>query len=233
MRPDATPQRAAHEAAGLEDTATDIRHLTIEELTARLASRDPIPGGGSAAAIAGAMGAALVGMVAELTIGRPDAEPHAAELASLRDDAARFRDELLSLAQTDAAAYAAVVAARRLPRESDEEKAARRATLDEAMVAAADAPLHVARLAAATLELAARIAPIGNPNAASDAGVAAQLASAGVRGAVLNVRINLPYLPAVAGLRDSAPAELEQLEARSAEVERSTVEEVNRRIGPS
>jgi formiminotetrahydrofolate cyclodeaminase len=179
------------------------------------------------------MGAALVGMVAELTIGRPDAEAHATELASLRDDAARYRDELLSLAQTDAAAYAAVVAARKLPKATDEEKAARRAALDEAMVAAADAPLHVARLAAATLELAARIAPIGNPNAASDAGVAAQLASAAVRGAVLNVRINLPYLPAEAELRDDAPAELATLEARADEMERATVAEVNRRITPS
>jgi formiminotetrahydrofolate cyclodeaminase len=217
----------------LEDTATDLRHLSVGELTQRLASRDPIPGGGSAAAIAGAMGAALVGMVAELTIGRRDAEAHGTELASLRDDAARYRDELLSLAQTDAAAYAAVVAARKLPKATDEEKAARRAALDEAMVAAADAPLHVARLAAATLELAARIAPIGNPNAASDAGVAAQLASAAVRGAVLNVRINLPYLPAEAELRDDAPAELATLEARADEMERATVAEVNRRITPS
>lgn len=217
----------------MEDTATDLRHLSVGELTQRLATRDPIPGGGSAAAIAGAMGAALVGMVAELTIGRPDAEAHAAELASLRDDAARYRDELLTLAQTDAAAYAAVVAARKLPKGTDEEKATRRAALDTAMVAAADAPLHVARLAAATLELAARIAPIGNPNAASDAGVAAQLASAAVRGAILNVRINLPYLPAEAELRDAAPAELEALEARADEVERATVAEVNRRITPS
>jgi formiminotetrahydrofolate cyclodeaminase len=217
----------------LEDTATDLRHLSLGELTQRLASHDPIPGGGSAAAIAGAMGAALVGMVAELTIGRPDAEAHVTELASLRDDAARYRDELLSLAQTDAAAYAAVVAARKLPKATDEEKATRRAALDEAMVAAADAPLQVARRAAATLELAARIAPIGNPNAASDAGVAAQLASAAVRGAILNVRINLPYLPAAAALRAAAPAELEALEARADEVERATVAEVNRRITPS
>jgi formiminotetrahydrofolate cyclodeaminase len=217
----------------LEDTATDLRHLSLGELTQRLASRDPIPGGGSAAAIAGAMGAALVGMVAELTIGRPEAEAHATELVSLRDDAARYRDELLTLAQTDAAAYAAVVAARKLPKGTEEEQAARRAALGAAMVAAADAPLHAARLAAATLELAARIAPIGNPNAASDAGVAAQLASAAVRGAVLNVRINLPYLPAVAELRETAPAELAALEARADEVERATVAEVNRRITPS
>jgi formiminotetrahydrofolate cyclodeaminase len=217
----------------LEDTATDLRHLSTEELTARLASHDPIPGGGSAAAIAGAMGAALVGMVAELTIGRPDAEANAAELTALREDATRYREELLALAQTDAAAYAAVVAARKLPKGTDEEKSARRAALDTAMVAAADAPLHVARLAAATLELASRIAPIGNPNAASDAGVAAQLASAAVRGAILNVRINLPYLPAAAELRDTAPAELEELEARADEVERATVAEVNRRISPS
>src|SRR6266508_3660676 len=107
------------------DATTTLSDLTVRDLTARLASRDPIPGGGSAAALAGAMAAALVSMVAELSVGRADAAEHEAEV----------------------------------------------------------------------LELAQTIAPIGNRNAASDAGVAAQLAAAAIRGALLNVRINLPYLP--------------------------------------
>lgn len=217
----------------MEDTATDLSHLSVQELTERLASRDPIPGGGSAAAIAGAMSAALVGMVAELTIGRPDAEAHAGELASLRDDAGRYRAELLALAQTDAAAYDAVVGARRLPKSTDAERAARRSALGTAMLAAADAPLHTARAAAATLGLAERIAPIGNPNAVSDAGVAAQLASAAVRGAALNVRINLPHLPPDAELRATAPAELAQLEADAAHAEARALAVVEGRLEPS
>jgi methenyltetrahydrofolate cyclohydrolase len=233
VRPDATPKRAAHEAPALEDTATDLSHLSVGELTSRLASRDPIPGGGSAAAIAGAMGAALVGMVAELTIGRPDAEGYDAELRSIRDAADELRVELLALAQTDAEAYDGVVRARRLPRSTDDERTARRVALDEAMRAAADAPLQVARRAAEVPQLATRVAAIGNPNAVSDAGFAAQLGSAAVRGAALNVRINLPYLPAGEPLRDEAPTKLAELERRVAEMERQALAVVNGRIGPS
>jgi methenyltetrahydrofolate cyclohydrolase len=233
VRPDATPQRAAHEAAGLEDTATDLSRLSVGELTTRLASRDPIPGGGSAAAIAGAMGAALVGMVAELTIGRPGAEAHDAELRTIRDAAAELRVELLDLAQTDAEAYDAVVRARRMPKATDVERAARRAALDEAMLAAADTPMRTAARAAEVPPLAARMAAIGNPNAVSDAGVAAQLGSAAVRGAALNVRINLPYLAADAPLRVRAATELPALEERAIGVEHEAIQVVNGRIEPS
>ena len=217
----------------MEDTATDLSYLSVGELTTRLASRDPIPGGGSASAIAGAMGAALVGMVCELTIGRPETEAHADELHAIRDEAARYRTELLSLAQTDAVAYDAVVRARRMPRTTDEEREARRAAVGDAMLAAADAPLHIARLSAATLQLAERIAPIGNPNAVSDTGVAALLAAAATRGAAMNVRINLPYLPADVGLRATAPTELEELETQADEAEARTVAIVNGRLEPS
>lgn len=217
----------------MEDTATDLSHLSVQELTTRLSSRDPIPGGGSAAAIAGAMGAALVGMVAELTIGRSGAEAHDADLRSIRDEAAQHRADLLALAQADALAYDAVVRARRLPRQTDEEKASRQRVLDTAMRAAADAPMRIARIAAQTLRLAERIAPIGNPNAVSDAGVAAQLASTGVRGASLNVRINLPYLAAGEALRDEAPAELARLEDEATDLERRALDIVQGRIGPS
>ncbi|HKO32488.1 MAG TPA: cyclodeaminase/cyclohydrolase family protein, partial [Candidatus Limnocylindria bacterium] len=121
--------------------------LPFNQLTARLASREPIPGGGSAAALAGAMGAALVAMVAELTIGRPDAAPHEQSLRELRDGAVARLDLLQRLAEQDAAAYEAVVTARRLPRESDEQRAVRGAELGRAMVAAAEVPLRTAEVA--------------------------------------------------------------------------------------
>ena len=212
---------------------TDLTSLSFTELTARLASREPIPGGGSAAAMAGAIGAALVAMVAELTIGRPDAAAHEPALRELRDDAVAHRDLLQRLAEQDAAAYEAVVTARRLPRETDDERAARSAQLGRAMVAAAEVPLRTAEVAAEVLDLAHRIAPIGNPNAVSDAGVGAQLASASVRGAILNVRINLPYLPADAPLRETAAADVERLERQAADVEADTLTIVNGRIMPS
>lgn len=233
MRPDATPQRAAYEAAALEDTATDLSQLSVQELIARLSTRAPVPGGGSAAGIAGSLGAALVSMVVELTVGRPDAAELAAELGEIGEEARRRRDELLDLAQADAAAYDRVVQARKLPRDTDEERASRRLALDAANREAADIPLAIARSADAVLDLAVRLAPIGNPNASSDAGVAAQLASAAVRGASLNVRINLPYLPAHDALRDEAPAELDRLERGAAERETEALAVVLGRIGPS
>jgi formiminotetrahydrofolate cyclodeaminase len=217
----------------LEVTATRLSQLPLSDLTARLASREPIPGGGSASAIAGAMGAALVGMVAELTVGRRDALAHAAEIEPIRDEAARLRAELLGLAEADAAAYEAVVRARRLPRGVDEEAEVRRAAIATATRGATEAPLRIARTAASVLELAHRLAPIGNPNAASDAGVAALLAAAAVRGAALNVRINLPYLAADDPLRAQAPGELAGLETRAAQLEGTTRDTVDRRISPS
>ncbi len=233
MRPYTTPQRAAYEAAALEDTATDLSQLSVQELIARLSTRAPVPGGGSAAGIAGSLGAALVSMVVELTVGRPDAADHVAQLATIGAEARRLRDELLDLAQADAAAYERVVRARKLPKDSDEERASRRRALDAANHEAAEIPLAIARAADEVLELAVRLAPIGNPNAASDSGVAAQLASAAIRGAALNVRINLPYLPADDALRSTAPAELEGLEAGATEREREALAVVLGRIGPS
>lgn len=217
----------------MEDPADNLTDLSFKELTARLASREPIPGGGSAAALAGAMGAALVAMVAELTIGRPDAASHEEILHELRDGAVVRRGALLDLAEEDAEAYAAVVAARRLPRETDPQREARAEAMRISMVAAAEVPLRTATVAAEVLDLAQRIAPISNPNAVSDAGVAAQLASASVRGALLNVRINLPYLPEGEPLLASAPPEVARLEAAAAEGEHLALAVVAGRIKPS
>ena len=126
-------------------------------------------------------------------------------MRELRDDAVAHLDLLQRLAEQDASAYEAVVTARRLPKETDENAATRGAELGAPWSAAAEVPLRTAEVAAEVLDLARRIAPIGNPNAVSDAGVAAQLAaSASVRGAILNVRINLPYLPADEPLRETA-----------------------------
>jgi formiminotetrahydrofolate cyclodeaminase len=209
-----------------------LSELTVDALLERLASSDPVPGGGSAAALAAAMGAGLVAMVAELTIGRPDYAEHD-DLVSALGAAARARkDQLLALAQEDAVAYDAVVTARRMPKESDPQREARATALRGAMVEAARVPMRTAVVAAEVLEMAERIAPIGNRNAVSDAGVAAQLAAAGLRGALLNVRINLPYLPAEEPLRLSAPAEIERLEAVATVHERAALRAVDARLLP-
>lgn len=193
--------------------STSPTQLSVRELVDQLASRAPVPGGGSAAAFAGALAAALIGMVTELTAGRAEYERHAAAVEAAREEAAALRAELLELADLDARAYEAVMDARHLPKTSEDERAHRSARLHATILEAAQVPLRTARAARQVLDLAVRIAPIGNRNAVSDAGVAAQLASAAVRGAILNVRINLPYLPADEPLRRDATLEIAELEA--------------------
>jgi formiminotetrahydrofolate cyclodeaminase len=196
-----------------------LAELPVRELIGRLASKAPTPGGGSAAALAGAMGAALVAMVGELTLGRASSQVEDATVQEILSAATARRTELLELAELDASAYDAVVAARRLPRETDGERADRASRVAEATREATRIPLSVAESAADVLRLAERIAPLGNPNAVSDAGVAAQLASASVRGALLNVRINLPSLAADDPLRGEAAGRIDQLDAEAREGE--------------
>jgi len=207
-----------------------LSDLSVGALADRLASSDPVPGGGSAAALAGALGAALVAMVAELTIGRPDYAEHEEVVRKLRFDALDRKGELLDLAQQDADAYEMVVRARHMPKDSESERATRSAALHEAMGEAARIPLRVAVVASEVLDLAERVAPIGNKNAVSDAGVAAQLAAAGLRGALLNVRINLPYLAADEPLRVTAPAEIARLEQLANEGEAVAARAVDARL---
>ncbi|MDQ2854385.1 MAG: cyclodeaminase/cyclohydrolase family protein [Chloroflexota bacterium] len=207
--------------------------LTFDALTERMASSDPVPGGGSAAALAGAMGAALVAMVAALTSGRPEYAEHEAAVTAMRTDALGHRKLLLELAVEDATAYESVVRARHMPRDSEADREVRTSALRGAMVDAARVPLRTAAVAAEVLELAERIAPIGNRNAVSDAGVAAQLAAAALRGALLNVRINLPYLAADEPLRLSAPGEISRLEAVAAQREAAALRAVDARLVPA
>lgn len=163
-----------------------------------LASAAPTPGGGSAAALVGALGAALGEMVANLTIGREKFAAVEERMQTLLLDLGHLRRRLTAAMQEDADAFATYMAARRLPRATPEERQARTAALQAATLAAAEAPLAVARLCAELLPLVREAATHGNPSVASDAGVAAILAEATVRSAGLNVRVNLP------GIADTA-----------------------------
>jgi formiminotetrahydrofolate cyclodeaminase len=208
-----------------------LDELTVRALTERLASRDPVPGGGSAVALGGVLAAALVRMVVELSAGRAGSERDEPALREIGVAAEGAQRQLLELADRDAAAFAAVVRARRLPRETDAERASRSAALLAAIHDATRVPLRTAEVASGVLDLAGRVAPIGNPHAASDAGVAAQLASAAVRGAALNVRINLPSLGDDDELRAEAAASLERLLADVNLREAAALDAVETRIG--
>ena len=161
----------------------------------RLAAGTPTPGGGSASAYAAAQAAALVAMVGRLTVGKKKYKAVEAEVWPLIEQADALRRDLTAAVEEDAAAFEAYMAARKLPRNTEEEKATRAQAILEATRHAAAVPLKTAHLAMEVLTLARRMAEIGNVNAITDAGTAAALARAAVEGAVLNIRINATGLP--------------------------------------
>lgn len=171
---------------------TDFARLSIADFLEALASDAPTPGGGTAAAVAGAMGAALAEMVSALTLSK---EKYAAAhdlVRPIAEAAALAREEFLRLAREDSEAYEQVLAARRLPKGTDEEKRLRAERLEAASRLATEVPMRTARAAERLLAALPDLAEKGNPNAASDAGAAALLLEAAVEGALLNVGINLP-----------------------------------------
>lgn len=182
---------------------------SADDFLEAVASSDPVPGGGSVAAYAGALSAALTRMVAGLTIGKKKYVAVEPEMTVVAANADSLSTALAGLVQRDADAYAAVSAAYRLSKESAGEAEARTAAITAALLGAAEVPLETARLCAQAAGLAATVAAKGNTNAVTDAGVAALLAEAGCKGAAYNVRIN------VASLSDkSAGAHLDR-EARA------------------
>lgn len=156
-----------------------------------LASKASTPGGGAAAAMNAAVGAALVSMVCNLTIGKPKYAQYEESLTEALGKAEDLRQRALGLAADDAAAYDAVVGAYKLPKATDEEKQARTAAIQAALVGAADVPLRTAALAAEVIDLAASILEGSNTNVISDVAVAASSAKAALESAVVNVEINL------------------------------------------
>jgi formiminotetrahydrofolate cyclodeaminase len=174
---------------------TDFADLPVRKFLEDLASSAPTPGGGTAAAIAGAMGAALAEMVTALTLAREKyASAHEA-MRPIARAAAGARQELLGLASEDAEAYDGVVSARRLPKDTEEQKAHREERISQANRRAAEVPMRTARAAGRLLEQMPELAEKGNPNAASDAAAAALLLEAAVQGALANVGINLAGIP--------------------------------------
>ncbi len=207
-----------------------LSELTVRTFVEHLATSDPVPGGGSAAAMAGAMGAALVHMVVELTMGRPAADGNEDALTRTRSAAVAWQSELINLAELDANAYDAVVRARKLPRETERQRDVRSVQIAASLREATRIPLATARAASEVLDLAEGLAPIGNRNAVSDVGVAALLAVAALRGAALNVQINLPYISEDEPLRAGAEEEIERMLSTLDDRERAIRRAVDERL---
>jgi len=164
---------------------------TLSGFVAAVASSSQMPGGGSVAAHAGALGAALAEMVAGLTIGRKKYVAVDSEMKELAARAVTLGARLAALVKEDSDSYALVSAAYKLPKETPAQVAARDAAIQAALMKAAAVPLETARACVAVANLAAACAQRGNTNAVSDAGVAALLAEAACKGAAYNVRINV------------------------------------------
>jgi formiminotetrahydrofolate cyclodeaminase len=156
-----------------------------------LASGESTPGGGSATALAGALGAALGSMVANFTVGKEKYADVEAEVQQALRRTEELRAELTELMEADEEAYGKVTAAYKLPRDTDEEQAARTAAIQEALKGAAEVPLTVARCCFEVLKLSVGLAEKGNAYLVTDAGVSARLADAALHSAWLNVEINL------------------------------------------
>jgi methenyltetrahydrofolate cyclohydrolase len=163
----------------------------VDDLLQAFRSPDPTPGGGSAAALAGAIGASLLAMVAGLPKSRAATEEDVERLQAAGRRCAAIAGDLTTLVDRDSEAYDLVVGAYKRPKGTDEEKAARSAAIQQAMRAAIAAPLDVMRACAAAAEQGVVVAALGNPSASSDVRVGFELLGAGLRGAKLNVEINL------------------------------------------
>jgi formiminotetrahydrofolate cyclodeaminase len=160
-----------------------------------LASSAPAPGGGAAAALSAAIGAALIEMVCNLTIGRPRYAAHQALMREALARATTLRRRALGLAAADAGAFGAVTDAYRLPRETDEQARARAARIQAALIGATEVPLETAALAGEVIQLAGRIVDGANVNARADVAAAAAAARAALETALVNVEANLAALP--------------------------------------
>ena len=167
---------------------------SVSGFLASVASSNPVPGGGSVAAHAGALAAALTQMVAGLTIGKKKYTAVDSEMKEAALKAVALGNQLTSLVKRDAEAYALVSEAYKLPKEPADAAARRSETVTNALLKAAEVPLETARAAVEIAQLAALVAEKGNTNAVTDAGVAALLAAAAARGAAYNVRVNVQAL---------------------------------------
>ena len=202
---------------------------TIRGFLDELASSAPAPGGGSAGAFVGAVGAALLAMVGNLTAGKKGYEAVERSMRDLVVESDRLRGELTRLADEDVRVFAAVMAAYRMPRGGEGERAARRAAIQAALLDATEAPLELARVCSEVIDLAAVAAEEGNANVVSDAGVGVVAAHAALRAAALNVYINAGSIEN-REFAERAVAELERLLAVGAERTEAVFARVRERL---
>ncbi|MBR0286794.1 MAG: glutamate formimidoyltransferase [Bacteroidales bacterium] len=213
----------------MADEKKGLAQMTVEAFTRETASESAAPGGGSISACMGAFAAALATMVANLSAHKRGWDQRWKEFSDVAVQGQKLVDELLGLIDEDTAAFNRIMDCFSMPKGTQEEKEARAKALEEATLYAAQVPLSTMEASLKALPLALQMARSGNPASASDAGVAALAAVAGIQGARLNVRIN------AAGLQDKTPAQplLERADAivkEALELEKQVLEAVNNHI---
>jgi glutamate formiminotransferase/formiminotetrahydrofolate cyclodeaminase len=213
----------------IEGEKKGLAQMTVEGFTRETASESAAPGGGSVSACMGAFGAALATMVANLSAHKRGWDERWKEFSTVAEEGQKLVNELLALIDEDTAAFNRIMDCFSMPKGTDEEKAARAAALEAATLYAAQVPLRTMVAALKALPLALEMAQKGNPASASDAGVAALAAVAGIQGARLNVRINC------AGLNDKAPAQpllarADAIVTEALQLEKQVLEAVNNHI---
>lgn len=180
--------------------------MTVAEFGETLGSSAPAPGGGSVAALSGMLGANLVSMVCRLTIGKKGYEEHGDEAWAVLADSERLARSLLERIDIDTEAFNEVMASFKLPKDTDDEKAVRAAAIQQGYKSAIQSPQAIALECREVLQLAERLLGRSNTNALSDLGVAGQQALAGVEGALMNVKINLPSIKDAKYVTEAADA---------------------------
>jgi glutamate formiminotransferase/formiminotetrahydrofolate cyclodeaminase len=178
---------------GLPAAGGPLARLGVSDFVDEVSRDTPAPGGGSIAALAGALGAALASMVANLSVGKGEFDGRYPALCELAEKAQAAKEELVRAIDADTAAFNEVIAALRMAKDTPEQVAARSAAIRSGYKSAARVPLRTAQLCRQVLDLCQAAAQVGNQAVMSDAGVGALMAYAGVQGAIHNVRINLPH----------------------------------------
>ncbi len=207
-----------------------INDLSTKQFLDALASGAATPGGGSAAAVMGAMGSALVSMVANLTIGKKGYEGVEAEMRQVLAESEALRTRLAGMVAEDVAAFDTLMAGYKLPKATDDEKAARSLAIQAGLKLATEAPLACARACGEGVQLAARAVKHGNLNVISDVGVGVLASWAALRSAALNVQINAPQIKDRA-YTDRALSELQALLAECGPLAESVLEQVKAKLG--
>lgn len=203
---------------------SDVFNWSVKQLIEVSASDSPTPGGGSVSALAGSLAAAMVSMVGNLTVGKEKYKDVEADTKEILAEATDIIARLEQLVAADIAEFSKFMAALKLPKNTEEEKAERTRVMQEVLKSATDTPMEIARTCLDILKLAKRLSGIGNKGAISDVGVGAYLAEASLNSALLSVDINLPmvkdeaYAARVSAERNQLVEEARQLKEEAVAV---------------